>query len=126
MEKEFRSALANIDRNYSVIQRILEEVLNMSVALDRLKQEVAESKTVTESAVTLIQGLRSKLAEIVADGTDPEEVAQLANDLDAATASLAVAVAAGTKVDPVAPVADAPVEPATPEVPVNDPVEVPE
>jgi hypothetical protein len=121
-DKVLSLVLANIDRNYSVIQRILEELPKMSAEMDRLRQEVAEAKTVTQSAVDLIQGLRSKIADVVANGSDPDELAALANDLDTNTVALAKAVAENTRADPAGPAANAPVEPVTFEVPVNEEV----
>ena len=76
-------------------------------ALQKLIAEVAETKAVNESAVTLLQGLKVKLDEAIASG-DPAMLEQLAADLDASTNSLAAAVTANTPADP-APVDPAPV-----------------
>lgn len=65
----------------------------MSEQLDKLTQEVAENKTVMQSAVTLLQGLKQRLDEA---GTDQEKLAALSADLDTNTNALAAAVAANT------------------------------
>lgn len=64
-------------------------------ALDDLTTEVAEIKTVSESAMTLIVGLKAALDEAIASG-DPAKLQALAADLDATAAALADAVAANT------------------------------
>lgn len=61
----------------------------MSVELDRLREEVAETKTITASAIALIAGLVEKLRA----SASLEEVMQLADDLDAQNALLAEAIA---------------------------------
>lgn len=72
---------------------ILERLDAMSQELDDLTREVAETGTVVESAIVLIQGLRDQLA---AAGTDPVKLAELAATLDAQQSALAAAIAAGT------------------------------
>lgn len=69
------------------------KLLKMSEQLDKLTQEVAENKTVMESAVTLLNGLKTRLDEA---GTDATKLAQLSADLDANTNALAAAVTANT------------------------------
>ncbi len=64
-------------------------------ALDDLRTEVAESKTVSESAVLLLQGLKEQLDDAIASG-DPAALTQLSADLDAQTNRLAAAVTANT------------------------------
>jgi len=70
--------------------------------LQKLMQEVAETKAVNESAVTLLQGLKAKLDEAIASG-DPEALQALADELDASTNSLAAAITANTPADPAVP-----------------------
>lgn len=117
-EKLIRHSHFLLDRNFALLQRVNDEVLNMAAELERLRQEVAESKSVTASAVALIQGLRDELANIVRDGVDPQAVADLANELDASTAELAKAVVKDTKADPGAVGAEP--EPPAPVVPPTD------
>jgi len=69
----------------------------MSQQLDDLTREVSESKTVTESAATLIAGLAD---QIRAAASDPAALAALATSLDTQSAALAAAVAANTPVTP--------------------------
>lgn len=64
--------------------------------LDELKAEVAETKTVQESAIALLQGLKAKLDEALAGGNVEAEVKALRDELDASNAALADAVAANT------------------------------
>ena len=69
----------------------------MSAELDTLTTEVAESKTVMESAAVLLSGLS---AQIVALKDDPVKLAALAAELDANSNALAAAVAANTPAEP--------------------------
>jgi hypothetical protein len=86
----------------------------MSAALDRLKAEIAENKTVTASVLALVSSVSDQLRELsakVAAGDAAEaEIAALADELDANTNALAGAVTQNT------PVADEPstTEPSTP------------
>jgi hypothetical protein len=116
-EKEVRQLILTTDRNYTVMQLIIEEVQNMSVQLDALRQEVAENNSVTRGAIDLISGLRNQIAQGLESGFDPEEVESIVRDIDKNTNELATAVAANTKVDPVAPIADVVTEPKLEELP---------
>ena len=62
-------------------------------ALDALKEKVEANGEVSQSAVTLIQGLAQQIRD-AAD--DPAELEALANQLDAQSKSLGEAVAANT------------------------------
>lgn len=64
-------------------------------ALDDLKREVEETKTVQASAVTLITEIAQKLRDAIAAG-DPAALTALAADLDASATTLADAVTANT------------------------------
>jgi hypothetical protein len=79
--------------DFSLLEPILNQGKAMSAQLDALTQEVSEIKTVSASAVTLIEGLS---AQIVALKDDPVALAALAADLDATASALAAAVAANT------------------------------
>jgi hypothetical protein len=72
------------------------KLLKMSEQLDKLTAEVAENKTVMQSAVTLLQGLKQRLDEA---GTDAAKLSELSADLDANTNALAAAVTANTPVE---------------------------
>lgn len=63
----------------------------MSVELDRLTTEVAETKTAVDSAITLIDGLAQRLRDVA---NDPAAITALADELDAQQAKIAAAVVA--------------------------------
>lgn len=65
----------------------------MANEIATLEAEVAEMKTVQQSAVTLLQGLKQRLDEA---GTDAVKLAALSADIDSSTNSLAAAVTANT------------------------------
>ena len=66
-------------------------------ALEELKREVEETKTVINSAITLIGGLAQRLRDILTGGgATEEELQELIDDLDTEQASLAEAIASGT------------------------------
>jgi len=74
---------------------------NMSDNLKNLEAQVAESVSVTNSAILLIQGIAAKLA---AAGTDEIKLAALVESLDASEMALAAAVAANTVAEDEEPV----------------------
>lgn len=61
--------------------------------LTQLTADVASVKTVAESAITLIQGLK---AQLDAAGTDPAKLAELSASLESTQAELAAALTANT------------------------------
>ena len=69
-------------------------------ALDDLAASVAANKSVTDSAVLLIQGVSAQLSQLAAElaqnGIDDARVLALKAELDAGTQGLADAVAANT------------------------------
>lgn len=65
----------------------------MANELDNLTAEVAETKTVMGSAVTLLQGLKTKLDAAIGN---PAALAALSAELDTSTNALAAAIAANT------------------------------
>ena len=69
------------------------EIRHMAGELDALTREVAENKTVMESAAVLLASLS---AQIRALATDPAALQKLADDLDANSNALAAAVEANT------------------------------
>lgn len=115
----------------NLLQQLIAQGEKMSEQMDKLLAEVAECKTATESAITLIGGLSEKLK--AAQGS-PEDLSAVIAELDANTAALAAAVASNTPgesattqaADPVAEpasVAEVPtieVPPAAPEAAVPD------
>lgn len=80
---------------------ITERTNDMSAQLEVLKTEVAETKTVIDSAITLLNGLSAKIAELK---DDPVALQALADELDAETKALSDAVVANTPVEPAPPV----------------------
>lgn len=65
--------------------------------LQALIDEVAETKTISQSAITLLQGLKQRLDEA---GTDPVKLQELRASLDTSNAELAAAVSANTPAEP--------------------------
>lgn len=99
------------------IVRSLSRGLRMAQSdIDALRNEVAESRTIMQSAKTLIEGLAERLG---AAADDPAEIRAIAAELSDSTDELAEAVAANTvaenEPDPVDPAEPAPpVDPAPP------------
>ena len=100
--------LPGVDANLlQTIQDFVNKRMNeMGAALDRLKAEVAEQKSVNAGVVTLVQGLRDQLRDFAANGASADDLNAVADELDAETAKLAQAVQAQTVADPAAPPAD--------------------
>jgi len=84
------------------IRKLLERIENkeneMSAELDALTLEVADTNTIMQSAIVLIQGLAAQLQAIA---NDPAAILQLAADLDAQSDALAAAVAAPPPTTPI-------------------------
>lgn len=88
----------------------------MSVELDRLTQEVADTKTSVDSVITLVDGLAQQIRDSV---NDPAKLLELAAELDSQQGRIAAAVSANTPTPPTEPPAEPPTEPA-PETPVDE------
>ena len=77
--------------------RILDAInkleIKLATEMEDLTTKVAETKTVIDSAIVLIQGLKSKLD---AAGTNPVALKALSDSLAASDASLAAAIVANT------------------------------
>lgn len=67
----------------------------MATALETLQQEVQETKTIVDSAITLIVGLKAALDAAIASG-DPAALTALSAELDAKQQELAAAISANT------------------------------
>lgn len=67
----------------------------MGQELDTLVQEVSETKTVMQSALTLIKGFKQRLDDAIAAG-NPAKLQELSTELDTSTNELAAAVAENT------------------------------
>jgi hypothetical protein len=63
--------------------------------LDQLKAEVAATRTVEESAIALLKGLKAKLDAAIASG-DPKALTELSDSLGSERAALASAVTENT------------------------------
>lgn len=68
----------------------------MSQALLDLQTAVAAEKTVVDSAVALLGGLKAQLDALIAAGNSDPALAALAADVGAQTASLSAAITANT------------------------------
>ena len=93
MNLDVRVTLAADPLVLRYLRELLKGQLTMSKELDRLTAEVADTATVIDSAIVLIQGLHDQL---VAAGTDPVALNALADSLDSQQAALAAAIVAGT------------------------------
>lgn len=76
----------------------------MLEAIERITREVAEQRTVTDSVLTFIAGIKAQLeavqAELAQIGAASATLNQLADDLDAQQAALAAAVSENTNPPP--------------------------
>jgi predicted nucleic acid-binding Zn-ribbon protein len=105
--KHLRNEVAEIRREQGIMQQQVQE------ALASLQTEVAAIRDTEQSAVTLITGLQSQLADALNSSNDATEVvaavAAITEQLSTDAASLAAAVSANTPASP-APVEEPPVE----------------
>ena len=88
-----RTVSLEVSRLTMLVNLQIERINVMSAALDRLTQEVAETKTAVESAITLIDGLADQIRDLK---DDPAALEALADELDAQQAAIAAAVTANT------------------------------
>jgi hypothetical protein len=73
----------------------LKKLYTMAGELDNLRTEVAENASAIDSAIALLNGLKTKLDEAIASG-NMAEVQALSDELSNKTDSLAAAVTANT------------------------------
>jgi len=85
-------ALAAIN---AALATLLKRTKNMSQQLDSLIAQVAATKTIEESAIALLVGLKAKLDDAIASG-DPAQLQALSDALAADNAALADAITANT------------------------------
>jgi predicted nucleic acid-binding Zn-ribbon protein len=114
MEKKLTQLWNKVDSIQESLRNIVDRVISFmektQMSLDNLTREVAETRSVIDSAITLIQGLRGKLADA---GTDPAKLEALAKELDESQAKLAEALVANTPAEnPVPEPEPAPVDPS--------------
>jgi hypothetical protein len=105
-KREVLASLARIERRVAGLN--IEGEIIMS-ALDDLTAAVTAETTVDQSAVTLLQGLKTQLDAAIASN-DPAKLSALSSQLGASTAALSAAIAANT---PAAAPVPAPTAPAT-------------
>lgn len=91
-------------RRLDVLSRKLDLVIEnqetIMATLDELTAQVAANRTITQSALTLINGIADR---ITAAGVDPKALADLTASLKDDDDKLAAAVAANTPAAPAAP-----------------------
>ena len=92
-EDEFRAIRKDLEHQHELLHQIKEGILLMSAEMDRLRQEVSETKTVAESATALINSLSQQIRD---NAEDPEAMRQLADELDASQQTLGAAITANT------------------------------
>lgn len=93
----FPDTNSKLDQILQLLQTLTTQGDKMSLELDNLTTEVTNATTVEQSAITLIQGLKSSLD---AAGTDPVKLKALSDSLAASDANLAAAIAANTPAAP--------------------------
>jgi hypothetical protein len=81
-----------------ILHLILERLELMSAQLDALTAQVAQTLTVEQSAVTLINGIAAeiKAAVLAAEAGDTAQLTNLSSSLQASSTALAAAVTANT------------------------------
>lgn len=82
-----------LDRIETALTTLLKGQGKMTVELDRLTTEVAETRGVVDSAIALIGGMAQQIRDL---SNDPAALTALADELDAQTNALAAAVAANS------------------------------
>lgn len=92
-EYALRIISLELSRLTLLVTQSFERIETMSAALDRITQEVAETKTAVDSVLTLVSGMAQQIRDLK---DDPAALELLANDLDAKQAEIAAAVSANT------------------------------
>jgi uncharacterized coiled-coil protein SlyX len=126
MSKEIKVLGNQIDHLREDLRALGDKLLAMMEKqmsdLNELRREIAEQRDVVDATITLIKGLREKIANA---GTDPAAIQELVTELDAQTARLASAVAENTPAQPpVVPSEPVPSTPVDTAPPVEQPVPV--
>jgi len=83
----------------SLIAKVAQMASDVQTALDNLTAEVTETKTVSQSAIVLLNGLSAQIAALKTASTDPATAAAidaLKASLDQSNADLAAGVTANT------------------------------
>lgn len=90
------------EKLFSEIKLINQKLNTMANELDSLELEVKETTDLQQSAITLLNGLKTKLDEAIASG-NMTKVVELRDNLDASNAALAAAITANTPAEPTPP-----------------------
>jgi len=84
-------------KEFQEVKHLLHQILNkeiqMATAFDDLTREVSETRTVVDSAVALLRGLKERLDQA---GTDPQKLQELSASLDSKQQELAQAIVDNT------------------------------
>lgn len=84
----------DVAKGMKTVGKIWERVKVMSAALDRITEEVEQTKTAVDSVLQLVSGMAEQIRELK---DDPEALVRLANELDAKQQEIADAVSANTE-----------------------------
>lgn len=99
-----KTSVLDVQAINGLLNRLVNQGVHTVTAIDDLTREVAETKTIMSSAVTLIVGLAQAVRDAAGPSINPQ-LAALATELDTSANALAAAVAANpATVAPVVPV----------------------
>ena len=82
-----------------LLSQLIKEIQQMALDLTALTDAVNAEKTVEQSAITLLNGLTSQIAQLIAasgNTVDPAALQAIVDQVTADTSTLAAAVAANT------------------------------
>jgi hypothetical protein len=94
--QESQQILAKLAELMAIVSTSVEQGVHMAGELQRLTQEVAETKTVMQSAAVLLGTLAQRIRDLA---TDPAALNQLADELDQEQSALGAAIVANTPAD---------------------------
>lgn len=84
-----------LERQTKLLEMLVGRIETMSVAVDKLKAEVEETKGAVASIIALVEGLAQQIRDLK---DDPAALEALANELDQEQAKIAASVAANTEI----------------------------
>jgi ATP/maltotriose-dependent transcriptional regulator MalT len=93
MWKKVNRALERLEERLTRMEK------RLMTAIDNLRAQVERNNSVTESAITLLQGIKTQLDNAIASG-DPAAIQALSDTLGTETDKLAAAVVANTPAAP--------------------------
>jgi signal transduction protein with GAF and PtsI domain len=96
VHQKLDAILTAVSKAVTGVETLQRSVITMSKELDDLRERVAHSIEVEQSAVALIQGLAQQIRD---NAQDPIALEELASQLDSSSGSLAAAVTANTPAD---------------------------